>query len=209
MEPNLTSRDLRDARVEHALADELRTLPPDVALARVRTLIGLDAKVGLRIARRVLRGPGTFETLLREGLAVAGPGSVKHWIESTVASVGFARLVRVVRERVDVDPRSVGFVLYWLPQYAPDEAATRRVDALREDLIRSFSTQLRDALAAGCTEEAFHATRCPLCHSPLDLHVRPDGGAFAVYCRGDREHVRAKGHSNAAPPEWWDRYTHA
>ena len=209
MEPDLTFRDLRDARVENALADELRALPPDEALSRVRTLVGIDTKVGLRIARRVLRGAEPFEQLLREGLAVAGPGGVRHWIESTVASVGFARMVRVVRERVEADPASVGFALYWLSRGAPDDAGACLVDALREDLIRSFSTQVHDALAAGCTEEAFRATRCPLCHSALDLHVRPDGGAFAVYCRGDREHVRAKGHSNAAPPEWWGRYTPA
>jgi GNAT superfamily N-acetyltransferase len=133
---DLTSHDLRDARIENQLAKELRELGEDAAFDRVRTLTHIDAKVGLSLARRVLKRRDHFESLLRDGLQVGNATTIRDWIDSSVRCLGGARVVEIVSERFEHDSvLVVDDALYWLWAHVRrEDAAGASLRALQREL---------------------------------------------------------------------------
>jgi ribosomal protein S18 acetylase RimI-like enzyme len=120
---DLTWHDLRDARIENQLAKELREISEEEAFERVKMLTHIDAKVGLSLARRVLKRRAYFESLLRDGLQGANESTIRAWIDSSARCLGAARVVEIVSERLEHDPLVVDNAVYWL------RAHVRREDA--------------------------------------------------------------------------------
>jgi hypothetical protein len=61
--------------------------------------------------------------ILRDGLAVSHADTIRYWIASSARCLGGARVVEIVRERLERDPETASRALYWLWPYASDNGA--------------------------------------------------------------------------------------
>ena len=146
MLPDYTARDLRHADVENDIARQLRAMPEAEAFGEVRQLVRLDAAVGLRLARRVLRRSENFRSLLREGLEASSGRALLEHFKSAAGTIGFDRTFDLVRDRLGVPPEAgaVDRYLPWLLMAAPDDAARSRVNAVAEEFAAAARTERRE-----------------------------------------------------------------
>lgn len=109
---------LRDARVQNAIVAELRDLPQAEVGDAIVALMGVDDVSALRIARRVLRGKGGDERVLRHGLATANRSTVRSYIDYGKLRLGLPRTLRILEDAVASNAEALEGAVYWLPRDA-------------------------------------------------------------------------------------------
>lgn len=125
-------------RAENQLAALLRDLSENARLEIVQDLLSINrtVKSGLRAASRCLQSPTSMVAIINRALDNGDASIIPHWVGPFVPRLGFRKLVRVLRERVKRDPRSVVKARYWLPLWQPqgDTAASELLAQLDEEL---------------------------------------------------------------------------
>lgn len=114
---------LRDSKVEKELAAELRKRPEAERLQFINELMEVPHCFGVAtwLAKTCLKERRSLEAVLAQGLERGDASTLKHWIEAVIQGLGFRRVVRLVSERIALDPGSVVKAEYWLRQWAPKD----------------------------------------------------------------------------------------
>lgn len=129
----------RDTQREHELAQKLRELPEEERFQNIQKLMNFDRVVGLEMANFCLRKKEYFEIILNQGLKTADASSIYFWLKCVTPRLGFRRVVSILTQKFEADPRAVTKAFYWLGRFMPSKD-TKSELAWRslQDLVKSY-----------------------------------------------------------------------
>lgn len=106
----------RDSVKENNLCKILRAENEEAVLQFVLRLTELDPRVGLAIARRVLRSPASAEAVLKLGIHLADASSMKWWLDVCIPKLGADKVIHILREHLESNLDAIDHALYWIPR---------------------------------------------------------------------------------------------
>lgn len=128
----------RDSVREREIAAKLRQLPEEERFKFISDLLAKDLVVGLMLASACLRSRKYFEAILDRGLKTADASYMKLWLKCVIPRLGFRRVVSMVTNRLDTEPKGVEHAAYWLRGMVPRndpasiKALSRLIDLMRK-----------------------------------------------------------------------------
>lgn len=136
----------RDTKRERALTQRLRQLPEEERFKLIWECLQSHTSLGLRLATACLQKPDYFQQILEYGLQRADASTIRCWLECVVPKLGFRRIISVLTQTLETNPRAVEKTLYWLPLFLPrdDERAVEAWTSLR---MKAEPQELATALA--------------------------------------------------------------
>jgi hypothetical protein len=144
MQDSIAQRRLVDAAYQNQLAKRLRAIPEERALSKIRRLIGIEPKVGLKLANRVIYSTKFLEELLNEGLPVSNETTVRFWLESLGPRLGIDRTLAILGAQGDQKRQIASRSLYWLPLvFQHDPVAQAKIEQLRRTTTRIHESSNR------------------------------------------------------------------
>lgn len=114
--PNDFANIPRDSVRENSLCKKLRLLPAHEASEFILRLIELDPRLGLSIAKRVLREPASIKCVFEMGIQIADASTMKWWLDTCVPKLGLKKITRILEDHLKKHPDAVDHALYWIPR---------------------------------------------------------------------------------------------
>ena len=123
----------RDSKREQALLRRLRALPQAQRMEVLAPLLEANLRTALVFVDRGQLSRAAYLAVFQQGLIQGNASSVKFWMKSTVAHLGWRRVISALREALTTNPRGGAFALYHVPYFFHDNAPSR---ALRLELLQ-------------------------------------------------------------------------
>jgi hypothetical protein len=124
---------LLNATHQNQLAKRLRELPEDRAFVKIKRLIDIEPKVGLKLANRVIHSVKLLEELLSDGLPVSNETTVRYWLESLGPRLGIDRTLGIIEEQDDPERKIAARAVYWLPSvFKDDPIARQKIEKMKQ-----------------------------------------------------------------------------
>jgi hypothetical protein len=116
---------LGDSAIEKEVVRTLLALPEDARLAFVERLAtSNDAKIfraAFRLAKATLKDSNSLLEFLKFGSEKSDASTIKYWLDTVAPNLGFRRIVRFFKDRLNSDPKSTIIARYWLPTLFPPD----------------------------------------------------------------------------------------
>ena len=133
----------RDSVRERELARRLRELPEEERFEFIHTLLDKDSEVGLVLANACLWDPKYFEAILNMGFKPPHAPYIDQWLKCVIPKLGFRKVVYLVINKLDTEPKRVELAAYYLWYFRPrnDPRAVQLLlklnDLMREKGLRT------------------------------------------------------------------------
>jgi hypothetical protein len=138
----------RDPAWEKELVQKLRLLPEEQRFSFIQALFhGNNSVIAMELIKKCIQDRVLLLAFLEQGLSTSDASSIRWWLELLVPKLGFRRVISVLENKLENEPRTVEKALYWLPSVLPNndqKAAALDKKALKElvDKYECISSQI-------------------------------------------------------------------
>jgi hypothetical protein len=113
--------DIRYEELRKNFARHLKEYPEEDRFKFIKAALPYDALGALKLANSCLRRREYFVELFEQGLHEADASSILMWLECLVPRLGVMRVLNILSDKLNTEPKQVRKAIYWLPKFIKRE----------------------------------------------------------------------------------------
>jgi hypothetical protein len=131
--------DIRNEQLRKKFAQHLKKYPEADRFEFIKKALSYDIIGALKLANSCLRRREYFKDIFEQGLQEADASSILYWLQCVVPRLGLSRVLNILEDKVNTEPKQVRKAIYWLPKFlkAGDTKTASSIRSLKELALKN------------------------------------------------------------------------